>query len=90
LPWASSTAFLPALYTQILVSYGLESMIYYVYLLLYNLACVLDDALMVGIAVYTLSQTKLPEKPGRWLKLASGVDIIALGLMLVFAPEHLL
>jgi hypothetical protein len=55
----------------------------------YNLAHVFDDALIVGIAVYTLNRQKLQEKQGRWLKLASGVVIIVLGLMLLLAPEHL-
>jgi uncharacterized membrane protein HdeD (DUF308 family) len=83
------TAGLPALYTQILVSQNLETGIYYGYLMLYNLAYVLDDALIVGIAIYTLNRQKLQEKQGRWLKLASGVVIIVLGLMLLLAPEHL-
>ena len=56
----------------------------------HNLAYVFDDALIVGIAIYTLNRQKLQEKRGRWLKLASGVVIIVLGLMLLFAPEHLL
>ena len=83
------TAGLPALYTQILVSQNLETGIYYGYLMLYNLAYVLDDALIVGIAIYTLNRQKLQEKQGRWLKLASGVVIIVLGLMLLLAPEYL-
>ena len=57
--------------------------------MLYNLAYVLDDALIVGIAIYTLNRQKLQEKQGRWLKLASGVVIIVLGLMLLLAPEYL-
>ncbi len=84
------TAGLPALYTQILVSQNLGMTAYYGYLLLYNAAYVLDDALIVGIAVYTLSQTRLQVRQGRWLKLASALVIIALGLVLLLAPEHLL
>ena len=83
------TAGLPALYTQILVSQNLGTGVYYGYLTLYNLAYVLDGALIVGIAIYTLNRQKLQEKRGRWLKLASGVVIIVLGLMLLLAPEHL-
>ena len=83
------TAGLPALYTQILVSQNLRTGVYYGYLTLYNLAYVFDDALIMGIAVYTLNRQKLQEKQGRWLKLASGVVIIVLGLMLLLAPEHL-
>lgn len=83
------TAGLPALYTQILVARDLTKGAYYGYLLLYNLAYIFDDALVVGIAVYTLSRTKLQERQGRWLKLVSAVVIIGLGLALLIAPERL-
>jgi glutaredoxin len=80
------TAGLPALYTQVLSHYPLGTAQYYGYLVLYNLAYIADDSLMVGIAVVTLGQRKLQEREGRWLKLLSGTVIIALGAMLVFAP----
>lgn len=47
------------------------------------------STLTTGIAVYTLNRTKLQEKQVRWLKLASGIVIIGLGFMLLFAPEKL-
>ncbi len=62
---------------------------YYGYLLLYNVAYVFDDALMVGVAVYTLSRHKLQQRHGRWLKLLSGGVVLLLGLLLVFAPQRL-
>ena len=62
---------------------------HYGYLALYNLAYVLDDALMVTIAVVTLGQRKLQERGGRWLKLLSGAVILVLGALLLFAPEML-
>jgi hypothetical protein len=84
------TAGLPALYTQILVSHDLGMPAYYGYLALYNLAYVLDDAVIVGIAVYTLNRTKLQQRQGRWLKLASAIVIIVLGLMLLVSPDYLM
>ncbi|OGT83467.1 MAG: hypothetical protein A3G96_00425, partial [Gammaproteobacteria bacterium RIFCSPLOWO2_12_FULL_52_10] len=45
------TAGLPAVYTQILTARNLSAWGYYGYLLLYNLAYIFDDALMVTIAV---------------------------------------
>jgi glutaredoxin len=83
------TAGLPALYTQILTSRELHPVSYYGYLLLYNLAYILDDAVMVGIVVYTLNRRKLAEGQGRWLQLLSGTVIALLGLLLVFAPQWL-
>ena len=83
------TAGLPALYTQVLTYYPLDTGTYYAYLLLYNLAYVLDDAVMVTIAVITLGQYKLQERGGRWLKLLSGAVIVCLGVLLVLAPELL-
>jgi hypothetical protein len=80
---------LPALYTQVLSHYPLGAAQYYGYLVLYNLAYIADDSLMVAIALVTLGQRKLQEREGRWLKLLSGGVIIALGAMLVFAPEML-
>lgn len=83
------TAGLPAVYTQILTGRELAPAAYYGYLLLYNLAYVFDDALMVGIVVYTMSRHKLEQGQGRWLKLLSGATIVVLGLLLLFAPQWL-
>jgi len=47
----------------------------------------IDDAIMVGIAVVTLSQTKLQERGGRILKLVSGAVMLGLGLVLLLKPE---
>jgi glutaredoxin len=83
------TAGLPAIYTQVLSAQGLASWQRYAYLGLYNLAYMFDDAVMVGIAVVTLSRTKLQERAGRQLKLLSGLVMLALGLALIFAPSLL-
>jgi glutaredoxin len=84
------TAGLPALYTQVLVQQGASTGARYGYLALYNLAYMLDDSIMVGIAVVTLGKRKLQERAGRWLKLLSGVVILLLGALLIFAPQVLL
>jgi hypothetical protein len=83
------TAGLPALYTQILTVQGLPTWQNYVYLLLYNLAYMLDDALMLGVFVATLSHRKIQEREGRWLKLISGLVILALGLVMLWRPQWL-
>lgn len=83
------TAGLPALYTEILAAQQLSRRQYYGYLLLYNVAYILDDAVMLGVAVVTLDRLKLQERGGRWLKLLSGVVMLTLGLMLLFKPRWL-
>jgi glutaredoxin len=83
------TAGLPAVYTQVLASHGLPAWQYYLYLGLYNLAYMLDDSVMLIIAVATLGRRKLQERGGRWLKLLSGAVMAALGIVLLFAPSWL-
>jgi arginine exporter protein ArgO len=83
------TAGLPAIFTQVLTMYSLPSWAYYAYLVLYNLAYVADDSLMLAIAVVTLSREKLQQKGARWLKLISGVVMLALGLVLLLKPNWL-
>jgi cytochrome c biogenesis protein CcdA/glutaredoxin len=83
------TAGFPAVYTSVLARMDLGPWTRAAYLGLYNLAYVADDALMVTIAVVTLSRRRLTERAGRWLKLASGIVMLALGLVLLFMPEWL-
>lgn len=84
------TAGFPALYTQILALQQMPRWEYYGYLGLYNLAYIFDDSLMVGLAVITLSRTKLQERAGRWLKLTSGLVMAGLGAILLLQPTWLM
>jgi hypothetical protein len=84
------TAGLPALYTQILTLRNLPSWEYYGYLGLYNLAYMLDDSIMVAVAVITFTRFKLQERAGRWLKLASGIVMVSLGGLLLLKPQWLI
>lgn len=83
------TAGLPALYTQILTLRGLRGWQYYGYLGLYDLFYMLDDALVLTVAVLTLSRARLEGRPARWLKLLSGGLMMALGSLLLFRPGWL-
>ena len=84
------TAGFPALYTAILVQQDLGPIAYYAYLGLYILGYMADDALMVATAVIALSNRKLTERTGRWLKLISGVVMLSLGGMMILRPEWLM
>jgi glutaredoxin len=83
------TAGFPAVYTHILASRALPAWKRYGYLALYNAAYVLDDAVMVTIAVVTLSRRRLQERGGRILKGLSGAIMLALALVLLFKPGWL-
>ena len=81
------TSGFPALFTRILTLRQLDSLGYYGYLVLYDLAYMLDDAIILSIGIITLSQRKLQEKEGRWLKLVSGMVMVGLGLYLLLVPH---
>lgn len=77
------TAGFPALYTRILTLRELDGWSYYGYLLLYIFLYMLDDIVILAIGVITLSQRRLQEKEGRWLKAFAGIVMLLLGLYLI-------
>lgn len=81
------TSGFPALFTRILTLQKLDSMGYYGYLLLYDLAYMFDDMVILALGVITLSQRRLQEKEGRWLKLISGLVMAGLGFYLLLIPH---
>jgi hypothetical protein len=83
------TAGLPAVYTHVLGSYDLTRPVYYGYLLLYVVAYVLDDSLVLALATVTLTGGRLQERAGRWLKLVSGLVMAGLGVVLLLRPAWL-
>jgi hypothetical protein len=83
------TAGLPAVYTHVLGTYELGRPAYYGYLLLYVAAYMLDDGLVLALATVTLRGSRLQERAGRWLKLVSGLIMVALGLVLLLRPGWL-
>jgi len=84
------TAGFPAIYTAILAQQDLHPLAYYAYLGLYIVGYIADDSLMVAIAVIALSNRKLTERSGRWLKLISGAVMLGLGCVLILQPELLI
>jgi glutaredoxin len=78
------TSGFPALFTRILTLERLDTASYYGYLLLYIAAYMLDDVIVLGIGVATLSRHRLQEREGRWLKLISGLVMVGLGLYLAW------
>ena len=62
---------------------------YYGYLLLYNLAYMFDDMIILAIGIITLSQRRLQEKEGRWLKLISGLVMVGIGAYLLLKSSDI-
>ncbi|MBL8985030.1 MAG: thioredoxin family protein [Gemmatimonadetes bacterium] len=83
------TAGIPAVYTQVLATRDLSRVEYYGNLAIYILAYVLDDAIVLGVVVTTLSRKRLQERAGRRLNLVSGSVLTGLGLVLLFRPSWL-
>lgn len=83
------TAGLPMVYTRILTLAELSAGMRYAYLAAYNLIYVVPLALIVLLFVRTLGARKLTERDGRLLKLMSGLMMLGLGGLLMFAPALL-
>jgi thiol-disulfide isomerase/thioredoxin len=83
------SAGLPAIYTRILSLNQLSSFSYYLYLLFYTFIFMLDDMIVFGIAIITLSKIGFTEKYTRWSTLIGGLLILILGLLLIFKPDFL-
>jgi glutaredoxin len=83
------TAGLPAIYTAVLSQQNLDPLAYGGYLGLYIVGYIADDALMVALAVWALSSSKLSERGGRILKRISGAVMVLLALVLLLRPGWL-
>jgi ABC-type transport system involved in cytochrome c biogenesis permease subunit len=83
------TAGFPMVYTRMLTLQELPAGSHYLYLALYNAVYVIPLMLIVVLFVVALGARKLQESEGRLLKLLSGMMMLALGLLLLAAPERL-
>lgn len=80
------TAGFPMVFTKVLVLNELNTVSYYSYLLFYNIVYILPLLTMVLVFTYGFGAKKLSRSQGEALKLLSGMMMLALGSMLVFAP----
>ncbi len=83
------TAGFPMVYTRVLTMHRLELWQHYLFLVFYNLVYVLPLLTIVLVFTLTLGARKLSERQGRILKLVSGVMMLLLGTLLLYAPELL-
>jgi len=83
------TAGFPMVFTRALTLRELPTSTYYGYLVFYNLIYVVPLALIVLGFTITLGSHKLQDYEGRVLKLLSGVMMLLLGGVIIFAPDAL-
>lgn len=84
------SAGLPAVYTQILSLSHLNPLTYYLYLLLYTIIFMLDDMVVFGVAIITLSKLGFTDKFTKYSALIGGIIIFILGFLLIFRPDLLM
>ena len=84
------SAGIPAIYTRILTISDIPALSYYFYLLLYTFVFMLDDLIILSLAVITLSRIGYTEKYNYWSTLIGGLLIFVLGVLLIFKPELLM
>lgn len=82
------SAGLPAIFTHTLSLRQLSPPQYYGYILLYDFFFMLDDLLIFSLAAFTL-RTTMAGGYVRYGKLAGGIVLVGLGLVMLFAPEML-
>jgi len=83
------SAALPAIFTQLLALSNISTAMHYVYILIYLFFYMLDHIIIFSMAAFALGIGALGEKYAKLCKLVGGVIMIALGLVMAFAP-HLL
>ncbi len=83
------TAGFPLLFTRILTLEDLPTSTYYLYLVGYNVIYVVPLFAIVAAFTATLGSRKLTETEGQALKLASGLVMLGLGVVLLLAPQLL-
>ena len=81
------SAGLPVIFTEILSLNNLSKVMELVYILIYILFFLLDDIIIFLIAMITLKLTGFSTKYGKISKIAGGLILIIMGILLIFAPN---
>lgn len=81
------SSFLPAIFTQTLALKSLPTWQYYGYILLYDFFFMLNNLIIFGAAAFAIS--KVPVRYVTWSRIIGGFLLLALGLLLIFAPNIL-
>ncbi len=84
------SAGLPAVYTQILALAGLPAWQHYAYLLLYVFVFVLNQIVILSMALWTFKMKAINPQIIRWVGLIGGSIMVVIGVLLLFKPALLM
>jgi uncharacterized membrane protein HdeD (DUF308 family) len=80
----------PMVFTNVLAHSPVPQLMKYFYLFRSQVFYMLDDTIIVIIAIATLSSKKVTQDYGKFLKLISGILMLVLGLILILRPQLLM
>jgi hypothetical protein len=83
------SAGIPVVYTQVLTMSGLPAWQYYAYIALYIAVFILDDLVVLVLALATLHVSGLATIYARYSHLLGGLLLAAIGALLILRPEWL-
>ena len=80
----------PVIYSEILALHNLNSIEYFLYMILYIVFYMLDDIIVFLIAMVTLEVTGISNKYNKYSHLIGGILMLILGILMIFAPNILM
>ena len=80
------TAGFPVVWSSLLAESGVEGSTFAGLLAAYLLVYLLDEILVLAVAIVTLRMSRMQETHGRTLKLVGGMVMLALGIVMLVAP----
>jgi glutaredoxin len=83
------SAGIPAVFAQVLALSDLAPWAYFGYLVLYVAVFMLDDLVVLVVALKTLEVTGLTTRYARWSNAVGGAALLAIGALLILRPEWL-
>ena len=83
------SAGIPAVFAQVLALSALAPWQYFAYLVLYVAVFMLDDLLVLVVALKTLEVSGLTTRYARWSNAVGGTALVTIGALLLFRPEWL-
>lgn len=83
------SAGIPAVFTQLLALSSLSMWEYAAYLMLYVFVFMLDDLIVLVVALRTFEITGLTVRYARWSNLIGGGVLVMIGALLIFKPQWL-
>lgn len=81
---------LPLLFTQILAMHSLSNIEYIAYILLYIFFLLLDDFIILILAINSLKITGVSINYSKYSYLVGGIIMLIIGLLLIIKPSYLL